>query len=177
MFISCPYLPWRYFKVIQGTSHFSFCLHKCRTLFSVNCFCLTLNYNGLSFIRDMVRNSATFSLPFWLLNSYRQNPYIGSYRRQQRVVTLRVCASRWTEVCGGIGSQRMQQRKMAPLLKITIVLVICSIFVECRSDKGFFVICEIGLKANKSQIIHNFARFVVHEWLMFRVLACARTRR
>ena len=51
---------------------------------------------------------------------------------QQQVVTLRVCASRWTEVCGGIGSQRMQQRKMAPLLKITIVLVICSIFVECR---------------------------------------------
>ena len=47
--------------------------------------------------------------------------------------------------------------------KITIVLVICSIFVECRSDKVFFVICEIGLKANKSQIIHNFARFVVHE--------------
>ena len=51
---------------------------------------------------------------------------------KQQVVTLRVCASRWTEVCGGIGSQRMQQRKMAPLLKITIVLVICSIFVECR---------------------------------------------
>ena len=51
---------------------------------------------------------------------------------QQQVVTLRVCASRWTEVCGGIGSQRTQQRKMAPLLKITIVLVICSIFVECR---------------------------------------------
>ena len=75
---------------------------------------------------------------------------------EQQVVTLRVCASRWTEVCGGIGSQRMQQRKMAPLLKITIVLVICSIFVECRSDKVFFVICEIGLKANKSQIIHNF---------------------
>ena len=41
--------------------------------------------------------------------------------RQQQVVTLRVCASRWTEVCGGIGAQRMQQRKMAPLLKITIV--------------------------------------------------------
>ena len=39
---------------------------------------------------------------------------------EQQVVTLRVCASRWTEVCGGIGSQRMQQRKMAPLLKITI---------------------------------------------------------
>ena len=55
-----------------------------------------------------------------------------SYLDQQQVVTLRVCASRWTEVCGGIGSQRMQQRKMAPLLKITIVLVICSIFVECR---------------------------------------------
>ena len=96
---------------------------------------------------------------------------------QQQVVTLRVCANRWTEVCGGIGSQRMRQRKMAPLLKITIVLFICSIFVECRSDRVFFVICEISLKANKSQIIHNFARFVVHEWLMFRVLACARTRR
>ena len=46
--------------------------------------------------------------------------------------TLRVCASRWTEVCGGIGSQQMHQRKMAPVLKINIVLVICSIFVECR---------------------------------------------
>ena len=52
---------------------------------------------------------------------------------------------------------------MAPILKITIVLVICSIFVECRQDKDFCVICEIGLKANKSQIIHNFALFVVHE--------------
>ena len=82
---------------------------------------------------------------------------------EQQVVTLGVCASRWTEVCRGTESQRMQQRKMAPLLKITTVLVICSIFVECRSDKVFFVICEIGLKANKSQIIHNFARFVVHE--------------
>ena len=29
---------------------------------------------------------------------------------QQQVITLRVCASRWTEVCCGIGSQRMQQR-------------------------------------------------------------------
>ena len=55
-----------------------------------------------------------------------------STRCQQQVVTLRVCASRWTDVCGGIGLQRMQQRKMAPLLKITIFLVICSIFVECR---------------------------------------------
>ena len=51
---------------------------------------------------------------------------------EQKVVTLRVCASRWTEVCDGIGSQRMKQRKMAPLSKITIVLVICSLFVECR---------------------------------------------
>ena len=57
----------------------------------------------------------------------------------------------------------MQQRKMAPVLKITIVLVICSIFVGYRKDKVFCVICEIGLKANKSQIIHNFARFVAHE--------------
>ena len=67
------------------------------------------------------------------------------------------------EVCGSIGSQRMQQRKMAPVLKITIVLVICSIFVECRKDKVVCVKCEIDLKANKSQIIHNFARLVVHE--------------
>ena len=57
----------------------------------------------------------------------------------------------------------MQQRKMAPVLNITIVLVICSIFVECRKDKVFCTICEIGLIANKSQIIHNFALFVVHE--------------
>ena len=57
----------------------------------------------------------------------------------------------------------MQQRKMAPVLNITIVLVICSIFVECRKDKVFCTICEISLKANKSQIIHNFALFVVHE--------------
>ena len=57
----------------------------------------------------------------------------------------------------------MQQRKMVPVLNITIVLVICSIFVECRKDKVFCTICEISLKANKSQIIHNFALFVVHE--------------
>ena len=62
-----------------------------------------------------------------------------------------------------IGSQRMQGRKMVPVLKITIALIICSIFVECRKVKVFCVICEIGLKAYKSQIVHNFARFVVHE--------------
>ena len=71
--------------------------------------------------------------------------------------------SRWTEVCGGIGSQRMQQRKMAPVLKITSDLVICSVFVECRKDKVFCAICEICLKANKSQIIHSFEGFLVHE--------------
>ena len=57
----------------------------------------------------------------------------------------------------------MQQRKMAPVLKITVVLVISSIYVECRKDKVFCAICEIGLKANKPSIILNFARFVVHE--------------
>ena len=41
---------------------------------------------------------------------------------EQQVVTLQVFESRWTEVCGGTGSQRMQQRKMAPVLKITIDL-------------------------------------------------------
>ena len=69
--------------------------------------------------------------------------------------------NQWTEVCDGIGSQGMWQRKMEAVLKITIVLVICSTFVECRKDKGFCVICKIGLKANKSQINHNFAWFVV----------------
>ena len=59
---------------------------------------------------------------------YKKN----STTHEQQVVTLRVCTSRWMEVCGGNGSQRMQQRKMAPLLKITIALVICSISVECR---------------------------------------------
>ena len=53
-----------------------------------------------------------------------ENGQLSNYTfEQQQVVTLRVCASRWTEVCRGIGSQRMQQRKMAPVLKITIVLV------------------------------------------------------
>ena len=42
----------------------------------------------------------------------------------------------------------MQQRKMVLVLKITIVLVICSIFVACRKDKVFCVMCEIGLRAN-----------------------------
>ena len=56
---------------------------------------------------------------------------------------------------------------MAPDLKIIIVLVICSIFVESRKGKVFFVICEIGLNADKSQIIHNFTRFVVHERYCF----------
>ena len=55
---------------------------------------------------------------------------------------------------------------MAPLLKITIVLVIRSIFVPCRKGNVFCVICEIVV-ANKSQTIHNFARFVVHELFCF----------
>ena len=71
------------------------------------------------------------------------------------MVTLRVCASRWTEVCGSSRSQKMQQRKMAPVLKITIDLVICSIFEECRKDRVFSVICEVGLTANKSFFFFN----------------------
>ena len=50
-------------------------------------------------------------------------------------------------------------KKTGACFKITIDLVICSVFVECRKDKVFSVICEISLKANKSQIIHNFVRF------------------
>ena len=59
---------------------------------------------------------------------------------------FRVCVSRWTEVRRGIGSQRMNY----------VVLVICFISVECRKDKVFCVICEEGLKANKSQILSQF---------------------
>ena len=54
-------------------------------------------------------------------------------------------------------------KKNGACFKITIVLVICSIYVECRKHKVFCAICEICLKANKSQVIHNFAGFVVHE--------------
>ena len=72
--------------------------------------------------------------------------------REQQVVTLRVCASRWTEVLGGIGLQRTQQTKMTSVLKITVVLVICFSCVEYRKDKVFSAICEKGLKANRSQI-------------------------
>ena len=55
-------------------------------------------------------------------------------------------------VLGGIGLQRTQQTKMTSVLKITVVLVICFISVEYRKDKVFSVICEKGLKANRSQI-------------------------
>ena len=50
-----------------------------------------------------------------------ENLYIYTMAAEQQVVTLRVRASRWTEVCGGIGSQRMQQRKNGASFKITIV--------------------------------------------------------
>ena len=49
----------------------------------------------------------------------------------------------------------LNRRKMATVLKTTIVSAFfSSMFVECRKDKVFCVICEIGLKAYKSQIIH-----------------------
>ena len=67
------------------------------------------------------------------------------------MVTLRVCASRWTEVCGFIGSWRKKQTKMAGVLKIIIIFVIFSLSVECRKDKVFCAICGKGLTASKSQ--------------------------
>ena len=147
--------------------HKGFCCEEVSTLHSVNIIeCIASKVSNFC-CYVLSRFSLVFFCYAGTLNSIRLDCFhmtsLPPCCCQQQVVTLRLCASRWTEVCGGIGSQRMQQRKMAPLLKITIVLVICSIFVECRSDKVFFVICEIGLKANKSQIIHNFARFVVHE--------------
>ena len=49
----------------------------------------------------------------------------------------------------------LNRRKMATVLKTAIVLAFfSSMFVECRKDNVFCVICEIGLKAYKSQIIH-----------------------
>ena len=41
---------------------------------------------------------------------------------------------------------------MACALKITVVLVICLISLECRKDKVFCEIYGKGLKANRSQI-------------------------
>ena len=70
---------------------------------------------------------------------------------EQQVVTLRVCASRWTEVCGFIGSWGKKQTKMAGVLKIIIIFVIFSLSVECRKDKVFCAICGKGLTASKSQ--------------------------
>ena len=46
----------------------------------------------------------------------------------------------------------MWQTKMTRVLKITVVLVICFIPVECRKDIVFCVIWEKGLKANRSLI-------------------------
>ena len=46
---------------------------------------------------------------------------------------------------------------------INVALVICFISVECRKDKVFCVICEKGLKANKSQIRSQF-RSVCGPW-------------
>ena len=62
-----------------------------------------------------------------------------------------------------IATNAAKKNGASSVLKITIVLVICSIFVECRKDQVFCVICEIRPKANTSQIIHNFAQFMVHE--------------
>ena len=52
---------------------------------------------------------------------------------QQQVVTLRVCASRWTEVCGFTGSWRKKQTKIPGVLKIIIIFVIISL---CEVQKG-----------------------------------------
>ena len=73
------------------------------------------------FYNVMYRMELTKIAKLLLINSRETWELHLGYENEQQVVTLRVCASRWTEVCGGIGSQRMQQRKMAPLLKITIV--------------------------------------------------------
>ena len=66
---------------------------------------------------------------------------------EQQVVTLRVCASRWTEVCGFIGSWGKKQTKMAGVLKIIIIFVIFSLSVECRKDKlKFYQSLHIDLR-------------------------------
>ena len=45
---------------------------------------------------------------------------------------------------------------MARVLKITVVLVICLISLQCRKDKVLCEICANGLKANRSQIRSQF---------------------
>ena len=67
------------------------------------------------------------------------------------MVTLRVCASRWTEVCGFTGSWRKKQIKIPGVLKIIIIFVIFSLSVKCRKDKVFCAIRGKGLTASKSQ--------------------------
>ena len=62
---------------------------------------------------------------------------------KQQVVTLRVCASRWTKVCGFTGSWRKKQTKIPG--------VIFSLSVKCRKDKVFCAIRGKGLTASKSQ--------------------------
>ena len=48
------------------------------------------------------------------------------------------------------------KQKMARVLKITVVLVICLISLQCRKDKVLCEICANGLKANRSQIRSQF---------------------
>ena len=79
------------------------------------------------------------------------NMEISSCCFEQKVVTLRVCASRWTEACGFIGSWRKKQTKMACVLKIIIIFVIFSLSVECRKDRVVCSMCGKGLSASKSQ--------------------------
>ena len=58
------------------------------------------------------------------------------------MVTLRVCASRWTEVCGFTGSWRKKQTKIPGVFSLS---------VKCRKDKVFCAIRGKGLTASKSQ--------------------------
>ena len=50
-------------------------------------------------------SSISVSARMGVIDAFSEMKRVGDRVLQQQVVTLRVCASRWTEVCGGIGSQ------------------------------------------------------------------------
>ena len=115
LFFNTPCWNWWDSQISRLFNHVSCISNKLFVLFVVNA------WNRLAMLGDS--ESGLF---------ITQSSFSGI---KQQVVTLRVCASRWTEVCGFIGSWGKKQTKMAGVLKIIIIFVIFSLSVECRKDK------------------------------------------
>ena len=81
---------------------------------------------------------------------------------QQQGVTLQVLASRWTEVCGGIGSQRTQQTKMAPVLKITVLFNSC-LFYVCRVQKRQSFLCNMREGSQGQLLVFSVTSFKIDQ--------------